>query len=197
MQAIFETVIELADLNALCSNITLTMLSGHFLKPVTQDKMDYLIINSEITTDKLFPEQIMDTQIDDDVYQFKQRVLLSNSYKAPEIEPDLEIINPESMMNERPELPWCYERLTSLIFPAMSESEQNLVKEERLEQIRRYDDLEHDKYTYIMNQVYGNDVPRMGIDNGMIIEISEDLVTFHQIKCYRFTSTLSLNSSTE
>ena len=101
------------------------------------------------------------------------------------------------MMNERPELPWCYERLTSLIFPAMSESEQNLVKEERLEQIRRYDDLEHDKYTYIMNQVYGNDVPRMGIDNGMIIEISEDLVTFHQIKCYRFTSTLSLNSSTE
>ena len=198
MQAIFETVIELADLNALCSNITLTMLSGHFLKPVTQDKMEYLIINSEITTDKLFPEQIMDTQIDDDVYQFKQRVLLSNSYKAPEIEPDLEMITPESMMNERPESPWSYERLTSLIFLAMTESEQNVVKEERLEQIRQYDNMTgHNRYTRVMNQIYDNHFPRMGIDNGMIIKISKDLETFHQIKCYRFTSTLSLNSSTE
>ena len=53
MQETIETAIELADLNALCSNITLTMLSGHFLKPVAQDKMEYLIINSEITIDKL------------------------------------------------------------------------------------------------------------------------------------------------
>ena len=194
MQATIEDAIENANLNDLCLNISLTMLSGHLHKPVNQATMEDRIIIFEITTNKLFPEQIMRTHIDDDVYEFQQRILLSNSYKAPEIEPELEMIIPISLRNpplRSPESSWCYERLTSMIFRMMSLTEQNLVKLEHLEQKRRYDDFMR-KVSRKFDLLTGMD--SSGIDHDeFILPAPEDQEMFHEIRCYRFTSSLTLN----
>ena len=185
MQETIQEAIAKVDLNNLCLNITLTILSGHFLKAVTKEEMQEKIIQSEIKVPRLFPEKMMDTQIYDDIHEFQQRVLLSNSYKTPEIEPDLDINVLESMIEISLRLPkstWSYERLTSIIFQRMSEFEENLVKQERVKQQIRYDDF-----------IRSLNLPP-AFHCGMKIHeedlFPEDLEFFHLIKCYRFTSTI-------